>query len=168
MKLWSKWLIGAGTVAAIGGATIGGIYAFAKNPNNRGYQHNSKYSLKNDMHALTEISEYVMTMRDPVVNSHVIATVSMDASGAKVNGMDAIKWVNNYVAKHHKTPPLYIQAGPLKFTNFYTDGIYPEEFIGFVNWFSKSIPWTPGVSSISSYTIKKGVEKLGRGVILGS
>ena len=168
MKLWSKWLIGAGTVAALGGTTIGGIYAFAKDPDNRGYQHNSKYSLRNDMEALKDVNKYVMTMRDPVVNSHVIARVTMASDGAKINGVKAKKWVNDYIARTHKTPPLFIQAGPLKFTNFYTDGIYPEEFIGFVQWFTKNVPWTPGVSSISSYTIKKGVEKQGRGVILGS
>ena len=173
MKLWTKYITGLATAGVFGGAAVGGLYAYTRSDAGKGLKHYSGESLAIRLDQLSKIETYDISFRDPIDTKRVVASYKYDTnvqgSGAgTVNGKNANEFVESYYKEHKQSPVMFINAGGIKFTNFYSEVILPRDFTEFVEWFAKNISWTPGLSSITSYTLKKGVESDGRTVILGS
>lgn len=160
MKLWQKYLLSLGAVGTTAGAIVGAVYAYSQSDSSQGPKHYSPETLKINLEKMQEISSYDMSFRDPVNTKLKLGNYNFVSENdpGNINGQNANDFINNYYKTHGQPPVMTILAGGIKFNNFYTDAILPIDFVEFVNWFSKNISWTPGISSINAFTLKKGIE----------
>ena len=167
MKLWVKSLIALGVTGAVAGGSLGVLYAYSKTDASKGHSHTSARGLDNN---LVDFKNF-----DPSTAYFVTATndtdkiASYDYATDTVNGKPAPEWVNEQL-ENGIVPVLKVEAGPVLFENFYSDAIYPKEYLKFVDWFTEFVSWGPDISSLSTFRIKRGIQMgpNGRTVIMGN
>ena len=122
------------------GVVVGAVAAYSSTDNAKGIKHFGTRSLNNNLENLKKISTYRMTMRSPINTDVTLGTFTYSPTGnGTINGRDAQDWIEDYYRTKKMSPVLVVEAGPIQFTNFYSETILPKDFAEYVLWFAKSV-----------------------------
>ncbi len=165
MKLWLRSLFAMGVVGIVGGTTIGASYAYTKTDKDlEGPLYQSNAGLSTNV-LPSNFKATVVKHGGDVVNDKI---ANVNLKNSTVNGKDIDKWFESQLGPGKGvTPDLIIYAGSVTFNNEYTSAIKPSEFIEFVQWFFKNVSWGPELSTLSTFSIVRGVDISGGVVKLG-
>ncbi|TCG11730.1 PDxFFG protein [Mycoplasma marinum] len=168
MKLWMKSLLAMGVIGGTTGAAIGASYAFVKiDPSEQGYQYKSRFSKYTniDKSNVTGLKARVVKHGGDFFDDKI---AEIDLVKKQVEGKNIDDYFTEYASKHKgNSPDFVIHVGSMTFDNQYTTAIKPSEFIDFIKWFFKNVSWGPEISTLTSFSIIRGVEINGNTVTLG-
>lgn len=168
MKLWAKSILGLLSTGAVAGAALGGMYAYSLSDKSKGDKQYSARGLINNINDFKKVDAYNINFVSSINPNTVLG--KYDYKTDTVDGKPTQQWVKNIIAGGKQIPILHVNAGPVRFENFYPEAIFPKDFVNFVEWFSSDVSWGADISSLSYFRIKRGIEygESGSTVTLGN
>lgn len=184
MKLWLKSTIALASTATVTGLAIGGVYIFnkkAKSANGAGYV--AKYENVNgypDVIDHREANGQIVFKSDAEIKATLktwfydqnegFSTVqeNYDAVNNTVNGKPYSEWRAGFVKAKNHPPVLTVMFGSAAFIDNYTDAVSPSDFVDYVVWFIKSVPWSNDMPALETFRIEPGVQMMGSNIELGA
>ncbi|WP_029512754.1 PDxFFG protein [Mycoplasmopsis iners] len=167
--VWPKYALSAGLLIAAAGITLGSLYAYSNNSD-------EKRGKTNPVSSSMFKNVFVKDLKDVKANfvsldkTQDLAQYDFNTDEVKVGNKvyKAEDYLTKFYNQNHYIPVLNIKYGSFNFYNEYVSAVRPKEFFKFTKWFMTNVSWGPEIITLKSFSIVKGVEMKGNSITLGA